>query len=374
MTSNPRVLLGCDFFLKYSVRLARELADRNCPVMVLTRSHDQEFGGEAGAMRRYVDRLVGGRAEHRELPGRVRDPRAVPALRAARRSVRRFGPHVVHLQDWIVNDPRLVVAAGARPGRYAVTVHDPSTHPGDKPNSALKRTLRRALLRRAAVIFVHAEALREELIAVERPGAPVVVAPLPATEHVPGMDDGTARALPLPERPSLLFFGRISHYKGLDTLLEAMPRVWQRVPDASLTVAGKGPLPEHPALRDGRVSLRHEHVPEPELRDLYRGSTCVVLPYRQASQSGVASLARQHGRPLVVSDVGGLPELVTPETGRVVPPEDPAALAEALVEVLATPGLAESMGRRAFEAGSSTDAWSTVADRVLEAYERYLPS
>jgi glycosyltransferase involved in cell wall biosynthesis len=176
---------------------------------------------------------------------------------------------------------------------------------------------------------------------------------------------------PVPAAPSMLFFGRISYYKGLDTLMEALPLVWEEIPAATLTVAGQGDLPESRLWEDPRVDLRLEHVPEQAVAGLFAAARCVVLPYRQASQSGVGSQARQYGRASVAADVGGLPEAMAPGSGRLVPPEDPAALAAALIEVLGQPGLAESMGEAAAAAGRAS-SWENVSAQVLDAYGRHL--
>lgn len=361
---HPRVVLACDFLLRYAAGLAGGVAQSGCATVLLTRSHGGEFGGDAEAMRAYVWRALGDRARHLELAGRPSQLSALPAAWRVRRSVRRFGPEVVHLQAGILNDPRLLAVAGARPGRYALTIHDPAPHPGAPGRSSTRRQIqRRGLIGQAGVIFVHAEALREELIARHRPRAPVVVVP-----H--GVE--APSAAPLPDRPALLFFGRITPYKGLDTLLDAMPEVWRQAPEVCLTVAGKGELPEHPVLEDRRVELRGEHIPEHEVPDLYARASCVVLPYRQASQSGVGSLARQYGRALVTTAVGGLPELVTADSGRVVAPEDPAALAAAMLEVVMTPGLAEAMGRAAAATVVDEAGWAYVGELTREAYQRHL--
>ena len=136
----------------------------------------------------------------------------------------------------------------------------------------------------------------------------------------------------------------MSYYKGLDVLLDAMASIWEQRPATTLTVAGEGEIPSHPALSDPRVTLRQEYLAEEEVPALFDAATCVVLPYRQASQSGVGSLAMQHGRAVVASRVGGLPELVGEDWGRLVEPEDVAALAAAVLEVVGSPGLAEEMG------------------------------
>ena len=357
-----RTLLVFDHFLKYSTGLGSGLRELGCPLAMLGRDHDNEFGAEPGAARAWVAQELGSGVRFERLPGRVRDPATHLTVYRARRFVRRFSPDAVHLQDSVVNDVRLIAASGAARRAFALTVHDPTPRAGNTVRSHWKWRLRSALIRHARVVFVHAEVLRDELLSIERPGGAVVVVPH-GVEPAP---------LPLPPTPSLLFFGRLSYYKGLDTLLDAMPKVWHRVPEARLTVAGEGDLPEHPLLHDARVAVRHEHIPEADIPDLFAGATSVVLPYRHASQSGVGSLAKRFGRPLVATAVGGLPELVPPGTGRLVPPEDPSALAHALVELLEAPELVAEMARAAAASAVDEVSWRRVATLTLQAYERYL--
>jgi len=361
-TEPRRVLLACDFFLRYTSMLAGGMARAGAPAALLSRDHDEEFGDVPGAAAEFVAAAAPA-ARRVVVPGRVRSARGLGATLRARRAVRRFAPDVVHLQAGIGNDPRLVLAAGARPRRFALTIHDPVRHPGEAVSRSA--TLgNRALLRAAGLIFVHAEALREELVAAARPRAPVVVVP-----H--GVDPGEAVSPP-PECPAILFFGRLGHYKGLDVLLDAMSGVWEQQPLATLTVAGAGDPGEHPALADGRVTVRAEYVPDAEIPELFAAASCVALPYRQASQSGVGALAKRHGRPLVVSAVGGLPELVADGSGLSVPAEDPAALAEALLEVLGDGELAARLGRAGAESAAGGADWRSVAAATLEAYEEHL--
>jgi len=126
-----------------------------------------------------------------------------------------------------------------------------------------------------------------------------------------------------------------------------------------------------PLLSDPRVVTRFEHVPESAIPALFAAATCVVLPYRQASQSGVGSLAREFGRAVVATRVGGLPELVTPDWGRLVAPEEPEALASAILELIGAPGLAEKMGRAAADSLGDS-AWRNVAAKTVAAYRAHL--
>lgn len=360
-----RVVLACDGFLRYSAGLAAGLQVSGADVVLLTRDHDLEFGGQPGAARQFVRDAVGDRVDHLELPGRVRSPHGQKQAARLRSELRRFAPDIVHLQNSITNDPRLMVAAGARRGRFALTLHDPTPHLGDSV-SRIQVLATRLLARRAGLIFVHGEALQTELSTKVTTRAPVVVVP-----H--GVDPGTTS--PLPDRPSVLFFGRLSHYKGLDVLLDAMAEVWRQLPATTLTVAGDGSIAAHPALRDPRVRVQIGHVPDNQVPGLFSAAGCVALPYREASQSGVGSLAKGYARPMVVTSVGGLPELVADGSGLIVPPENPRRLAAALTSLLSDRRLAERLGAAGARTATRQASWDGVAELTLQAYrEHLLPS
>ncbi|MGB7686417.1 MAG: glycosyltransferase family 4 protein, partial [Solirubrobacterales bacterium] len=265
----PRVLLACDWFVKYTAGLAGGLAGLGCEVTLLTRDHDQEFGEEPGAMRSFLAATLGDGVRHLELGGRVSDPDRLGSVLRLRRTLSKWSADVIHVQDSLANDPRLAIASGIPPHRYALTVHDPVPHPGDAVPPRTTRVARRLLRRRAGLVFVHSAELRDELEAVGGTSAPIEVVP-----HGVGAPDPA----PLPERPALLFFGRISHYKGLDVLLDAMPALWEEDPSLRLTVAGEGTPPDHPLLADPRIETRFEHLPEEALPGLFANATCVVLP------------------------------------------------------------------------------------------------
>ncbi|MEM0961784.1 MAG: glycosyltransferase [Bacteroidota bacterium] len=144
------------------------------------------------------------------------------------------------------------------------------------------------------------------------------------------------RMLQLAEAPTFLFFGFIRRYKGLHVLLDAWPSVRQRVPAAQLVIAGEFYADED-ALRaqidalDG-VRLDADYIPDARVPLYVSAADAVVQPYITATQSGVAQVAFHFGRPVITTDVGGLAEVVPDgEAGLVVPPDDAAALANALV-------------------------------------------
>lgn len=179
--------------------------------------------------------------------------------------------------------------------------------------------------------------------------------------------------------PVVLFFGTMQAYKGLDVLLDAFRTVRQECPGARLVIAGAPSgdtdLAELRRSADeiGGVEIRAGYVPLPEVAELFQAARVVAAPYRYANASGVVELSRTFARPVVASAVGDLPAVVEDGvTGLVVPPGDPAAVAEALLRLLADASLAERMGEAGRARSVERASWATVAARVEDVYGRSL--
>jgi glycosyltransferase involved in cell wall biosynthesis len=179
-----------------------------------------------------------------------------------------------------------------------------------------------------------------------------------------------------PAGATLLFFGLLRAYKGLDVLLHALPAIAHEIPAARLVVAGRAlePVEPHQGLARelgvaDRVEWRLGYVPADAVVDVFDAAALVVLPYRQLDSSGVLATALGLGRPAVVSDVGSLGAIVRQfGAGRVVPPEDPDALAAACVELLTEPAaLADAAaGARRARGALTWDAAAADHERVYE--------
>ncbi len=207
----------------------------------------------------------------------------------------------------------------------------------------LTKHLMKALIQRADTFVTLSEHLTEELRGFA-PEAEVAEGFHPVYDHFHApIDPAVAREhLGLPDKPTILFFGYIRHYKGLDVLIEAMPLVRQQV-DVQLVVAGEfyeneeelrgraedlglgGTLEESAA-----VQFYPEYIPNEEIHHYFSAADVVVQPYRSGVQSGVMKVALFFGKPMIVSDLGVLSEAIG-NAGYVVPPEDPGALADTIV-------------------------------------------
>lgn len=136
----------------------------------------------------------------------------------------------------------------------------------------------------------------------------------------------------------LLFFGFIRDYKGLDLLLRAMKPVTDKLPEVRLIVAGEFYSKETPYLEliktlklEDKVILRTAFIPKTWVSYYFSAADLVVQPYKSATQSGVTQIAYHFEKPMVVTDVGGLGELVPDGKAGFVTNPEPEAIADAII-------------------------------------------
>ena len=175
------------------------------------------------------------------------------------------------------------------------------------------------------------------------------------------------------EGPVILFFGLLRPYKGIDTLLEA----FRRIEGAELWIAGNARMELEPLRRlaaeaPGRVRFLTRFVEDAEIPPIMRRADVVVLPYRDVEHSGVLYAALAFGKPLVLSAVGGFPEVGAGGVARLVPPEDPAALAAALAELVGEEAARAELGEAAARAAAGSYSWDEAARQTLALYEELL--
>lgn len=281
------------------------------------------------------------------------------------RVVRDFRPDLCLLEWWnpffapaIGSIARLLKHSGVE---LAIECHNVFPH----ERSPLDLPLCDFALSPAERFITHSEPDREELLRL-LPGREVVVASLPAIAEL--THGGTAAR----NGRTILFFGLVRRYKGLEVLLRALPTVLANV-ECKLKIAGEfydeydryERLVTLLGLRES-VSIDNRYIPNEEVANIFQQADVLVLPYLSASQSAVAQIARACGLPIIASNVGGLVEVVVDGVnGLLVPAGDPAALAGALTIYFKEnlgPGLA---------AGMRTSIADDPPERLLDELERW---
>ena len=172
----------------------------------------------------------------------------------------------------------------------------------------------------------------------------------------------------------VLLFGRISPYKGVEYLLQAMEIVHQKHPDVKVIIAGSGKIyfdiSRYESLE--YVEIRNRFIELDELADLIREALFTVCPYTDATQSGVVYSSFALNTPVIATRVGGLPEMIDDgKTGIIIPPKDVTALASAIQSYLDNPDLLQEMSDNIAEsAKSGKGSWDVIAKEYVDIYRK----
>lgn len=172
---------------------------------------------------------------------------------------------------------------------------------------------------------------------------------------------------------NVLFFGRISPYKGIEYLCEAMMKVREQVTDATMTIAGGGKMyfDIEPYQKQDWAKVINRYVGMEELAGLLQNCALSVCPYTDATQSGVIMTSYSLCKPVVATNVGGLGEMVeNGKTGLLVLPKDVDALADAIIALLKDDAKREKMAdniRNDYFVGDKS--WKVIAEKYIEFYK-----
>lgn len=304
-----------------------------------------------------------------QLP-RVRDPRSFAVMRRVSQSIRDDGVDVAHILMGAGRIWTAVLACLLRDLPVVSTMIVPRPNIGDYPPAFVVSAVNKLLTYWSDVIIANG---RNDVDLVQRlygvPGSRVSYVQLgPRTTATRWVTK------PVREEPgTILFFGRIISYKGLEYLVRAQPIITRRVPHARIVIAGRGREELERCRQMIQDSTRFEihdgFIPSDVVSELFQRASLVALPYISASTSGILMTAYVFGKPVVVTRVGSLPEYVEDGvTGLLVPPADVEQLANAIVRLLSDDALRYQMGENAKR--WVHEEQKRIALQSLRAYEK----
>jgi glycosyltransferase involved in cell wall biosynthesis len=291
------------------------------------------------------------------------------------RYINRMRPDVIHIQE----SPGVFVCL-ALPfiKRYPIvsTNHDVKPHLGFEKGfkSSYREILRKIVTRYSNKIIVHGEYLKNVAISyLHLKAGDVYVIPHGEFSIFKKWNEEINTN---EEQNTILFFGRIGKYKGLDYLIKAEPLISRIIPELKFIIAGSGDYfqeCEKMMLNKERFECHIRFIPNEEVPELFQRASIVVLPYIDASQSGIIPIAYAFKKPVVVTNVGSIPEVVDDgKTGFIVPPRDTKALANAIIKLLKDDELRKQMGENAYKKMKEDLSWDKIAEKTIEVYKEVI--
>ena len=350
------------WFYDYAIQLANYLSEKEEIILMLPNSASTEYLDNIDES---VELYLFKYPRHSRLFYFI----TLPMIYEIVKKIKTFDPDVVHFQ--VLNFLLIPILVLLKKYPLVSTFHDVELHVGEK--SLLHRLLLHFSRKFSNQIIVHGEKLKEQMIKEYNipedkvhaiPIGEHEVAPFKKYEREDIKEDGNL----------ILFFGRIYEYKGLEYLIKAEPMITKEVPDAKIIIAGTGEnfkkYEEMMVNRDNFI-VHNYRIPYKEGAELFQRCSVVVLPYIDASQSGVVPTAYGFKKPIVVTDVGAIPEIVDDGvTGFIVPPRNTEALADAIVKLLEDEDLRKQMGKSAYKKLKTDLSWDKIAEKTIEVYKK----
>lgn len=229
-------------------------------------------------------------------------------------------------------------------------IHDAEIHSGEA-NAWMLRKITAFFLRKSDKIIVLSKS-QKKIIQEKGFGAKVILS-------IHGHFDFFSKyAKSVKEEPgTILFFGRIKEYKGLKYLLEASSLIKIK---HKIMIVGEGDLSKYDLTG---IEVHNKFIPDPKVANYFRRASIVVLPYIGATQTGIIPIAYSFKKPVVVTNVGSLPDVViNGKTGFIVCSKDPQKLAEKILKILSDDSLRKKMGNSAYRFMKENLNWKKISE------------
>lgn len=358
----------------YDFGLARGLSTSDCNVLVYT-SEETIVTDRLPFIVKKTFKGIWGKA-----PKIFRAIRFVSCLYSSLKDAKNNAASIIHYHffHYTILEALCVKFAKLYGFKVVVTAHDVESFTGKRDAGKAKK-----ILSEADMVIAHNEVSKQELISkISLPVSNISVIPMgnfmdSITEFA---EKNIARkAIGLsPDDKVILFFGQIKKVKGLDILLQSLPKVVKQYPDLKLVIAGKVWKDDFAAyekiIQDydmGDSVISHIHyIPDDDVANYYRASDLVVLPYRKIYQSAVLLMAMNYKVPVLVSDIPGMTEVIIDEkNGYIFESENESSLSSRLIELFNDSEELACIGAAGFETVKKDYDWNRAGKMTCEIYK-----
>ena len=353
-----KVILVSTWFFEYLIELSNALSEYGCEVVLVLSSNIDDLLGE-----HWKDLL--------DPNIKIKKYKISPLLNGLNlflapysyismvKYITKEKPDVIHIQE--CHNPLIWLILPVLKNRFPIvsTLHDVKPHVSEE--SIYREVIVRLAAKYIDAIIVHGQYLKDLAVTFLRfPRERIYV--IPHGEFSIYNKFSKKRSYSYEELPNtVLFFGRILKYKGLKYLIKAEPIISKNIPNLKIIITGTG---------KDVFDVNNRYIPNEEVPKFFQQSSVVVLPYIDASQSGIIPIAYIFRKPVVATTVGALPEVIDHEkTGILIPPKDEKALANAVIDLLINPKLRKKFGQNAYNKALRRLSWNKIARMHMEVYE-----
>lgn len=303
----------------------------------------------------------------------VKDIRNIPRMVELRKAIKALKPDILHFHSGLGAYWEWFATQGLNIPRV-LTLHDVIKHPTRSKFRFVPQSVLDIQVKQADSVIVHGEKLKQ--FADQRFTVIGERSKFFSVEH--GIVSRYGFTPPQREKSEeeekiILLFGAIDTRKGVEFLVQAEPLLRKVYPNFKIIIAGGCSDPKYYGSLisdDQKIDFRPSHQNNDEVKKLFIDSDVIVLPYVEASQSGVLQLAFSFARPAIVSNVGGLPDVIQDNrNGLVIEPGSAQQLADAIYQLLSNDVLRKKIIENVEYDRSTRFCWNTIANKTIEVYK-----